>query len=225
MNILIKNLLKKFIFPKANHIQDSDVRYVTWITSLYLKLENVPGHIAEIGVASGRNAILFGQLIKLFGDSEIRQYIGFDTFMGYTDQDLKKDGFLNPERWKGDEFSLSSVKRRCERADVSLEVDFIKGDVRSSVSETLTSFEAKRFYAGKGKFALLYIDCNAFEPAFEAMHQFWDYLVPGAIIAIDEKIQAGETEAMLKFAAEKNLKIYKPNNPSVPMYVTVKNES
>ena len=32
---------------------------------------------------------LFGHLIKLFGDSEIWQYIGFDTFTDYTEQDLK----------------------------------------------------------------------------------------------------------------------------------------
>ena len=50
----------------------------------YLKIKNIPGHIAEIGVADGRNAILFGRLIKIHNDQSVRQYIGFDTFDGFT---------------------------------------------------------------------------------------------------------------------------------------------
>lgn len=39
--------------------QDFDLEYLLWISNLYLKIKDLPGHIAEIGVADGRNTILF----------------------------------------------------------------------------------------------------------------------------------------------------------------------
>ena len=69
MRILLK--IATFILSKQPKrlIKDEDLEYLLWISNLYLKIINTPGHIAEIGVANGRNAILFGRLIKLHNET------------------------------------------------------------------------------------------------------------------------------------------------------------
>ena len=41
-------------------IKDIDLEYLLWISNIYLKIKNIPGHIAEIGVGDGRNSVLLG---------------------------------------------------------------------------------------------------------------------------------------------------------------------
>ena len=85
-----KNIAKKIIINQPHKlINDLDLEYLLWICNIYLRIKNIPGHIAEIGVADGRNAILFGRLIKIHNDQSVRQYIGFDTFDGFTQKDLE----------------------------------------------------------------------------------------------------------------------------------------
>ena len=105
-------MARKFIeLQPAREIKDSDLEYLLWISNLYLQVRSIPGHIAEIGVAGGRNAVLFGRLIQIHGDSSLRQYIGFDTFNGYNEKDLERDKHLEDEneRWKA--FSKKEVLR------------------------------------------------------------------------------------------------------------------
>ena len=52
----------------------------------------------------------------------------------------------------------------------------------------LPTIEGK-FLPGKGKFALLYIDCNAYLPAIKSMENFLPYIVPGGFIVIDENFR------------------------------------
>ena len=65
-------------------LDENQLEYVIWLVRLFNQIEKVPGHIAEIGVASGNNSILFGKLIQQYGQSSVRRYFGFDTFEGFT---------------------------------------------------------------------------------------------------------------------------------------------
>ena len=98
---IIKKVLKYILTTQQSKIiKDIDLEYLLWISNLYLKIKNIPGHIAEVGVADGRNTVLFGRLIKLHGDQSVRQYIGFDTFTGFTNKDLARDKHLDKASWK-----------------------------------------------------------------------------------------------------------------------------
>ena len=100
---MFKRFIKKLIqLQPAKEIKDEDLEYLLWISNLYLQVVNIPGHIAEVGVANGRNTILFARLIQMYGDSSVRQYLGFDTFDGFTENDLERDEHLvkNNNRWK-----------------------------------------------------------------------------------------------------------------------------
>lgn len=220
---VIKKVVK--IIAKSQpvkEISDCDLEYFLWICSLYHQIGGIPGHIAEVGVASGRNAVLFGKLIKIFGDTSVRQYIGFDTFDGYLSEDIIRDSYLKKgnDRWKA--FTRKGVLERCEANDVDDSVELFEGDASVTIPQVLTNHNGKKFQANKGRFALVYIDCNAFRPAINAMSDFLPYMMPGGIFAIDEKLQGGETEAIINFAGKNNLIIQKPGIMQVPMLVRLR---
>ena len=216
---LLKLVFNQLIRASTREIKDEDLEYVIWLTTLYLKLGQIPGHIAEIGVASGRNAVIFGKLIKLFSDTNVRQYIGFDTFTGYEERDLITSGHLKSDVWKNN--SKKKVIQRCEEADVADLVEIFEGDAVMMVPEVLSKHSGKKFQKGKARFALLYVDCNAYKPALDSMRNFHKYMMPGGIIAIDEKRQGEESQAIIDFASEIGVKIEKFRSNSVPMMLHV----
>lgn len=211
--------LAKFLlhFTDVKDISDADLEYLCWITSLYVRIQSVPGHIAEVGVADGRNTVLFGRLIDQFNDQSTRQYIGFDTFDGYSERDLLKDQHLSENAWK--HCSEEAVLRRCKDNDVDALVELIKGDATKTVPLVLENHRGKKFQPGKAKFALLYIDCNAYEPSYKSIESFMPYMMPGAIIAIDEKLQGGESEALIAFARDHELVVKRGGSNQVPMMI------
>ena len=223
MKGIITRIARKILsLQPSKEVSDSDLEYLLWICSLYHKLDSVPGHIAEIGVASGRNTVLFGRLIKIFGHSSTRQYIGFDTFDGYVESDLSRDNHLasGNDRWKA--FSKAGVMERCVINGVDDLVELFQGDATTEVPRVLEIHKGLKFQPGKARFALLYIDCNAYQPAISSLQAFLPHLVPGAYIAIDEKLQGGESEALIEFAREHSLSVLKPGNMQVPMLLQIK---
>ncbi len=212
LNLILGNSLYKTI-------KDSELEYLLWITNIYLKIKNIPGHIAEIGVADGRNAVLFGRLIKMHNDQSVRQYIGFDTFSGFTSNDLERDNHLDKNRWKNN--SKKKVLERCERNNVSELIEIFEGDAIDTVPKILKNHKGKKFQSGKAVFALLYIDCNAYLPAIKSMENFLPFMAPGGFIVVDEKLQGSETEAILNFAKRNKFKIHRLGSNQVPICIQI----
>jgi hypothetical protein len=219
----VTKLARKILaLQPSKDISDGDLEYLLWICSIYHKLDSIPGHIAEVGVAGGRNAVFFGRLIKIFGHESTRQYVGFDTFEGYAPSDLARDKHLaaGNDRWKA--FSKTSVLERCSINGIDDLVELFEGNASIEVPRVLSEHRGKKFQPGKARFALVYIDCNAYTPAINSLRAFLPYLMPGAYIVIDEKLQGGESEAMIDFAMENGLSVIKPGNMQVPMLLKLK---
>ena len=67
---------------------------------------------------------------------------------------------------------------------------------------------------------MVYVDCNAYEPAISALENLKNNLMPGAIICIDEKRDGGESRALKEFADKNDLCILKDPTPfSLPAYI------
>ena len=178
----------------------------------------VPGHIIEIGVASGRNSLLFGSLLKLTGESNHRKYYGFDTFEGYVEDTISDNPWLSSNSWKNEDCKLDNVKKRIQKADLSETCTFFKGDCRKTIPEFLSTHKDNRIQAGQAVISLLYIDCNCYLPAISSIEEIYPYIAPGGIICLDEKKQGGETKALLEFARTRNL-IAKHSYYGVPAYL------
>ena len=203
------------------YLDHSEFRYILWLDRIYKQIENIPGHIVEVGVARGRNAIIFGHLVRLNGEDQIRNYYGFDTFDGYAEDDLRRSPHLSDGEWK--DTSLEFVNERLTQAQLSDVCHVFKGDIKD-IAEGFVNSKQNRFNPGKLRIALLYIDCNAFLPAKFSMDFFKPYMSPNGIICIDEKLQGGETEALIEFCEENGFEFRKDSGPfAIPAYTRVTN--
>jgi hypothetical protein len=96
-----------------------------------------------------------------------------------------------------------------------------KGDIKQIAPQFVNSKQA-RFQPGSLRIALLYIDCNAFLPARFSMDFFKQHMSPGGVICIDEKLQGGETEALIGFCKDNGLEFRKDPGPfAMPAYTRV----
>lgn len=224
MFVLMINKLKKYIKDKYKlkvNIDDASLEYYIWIVRLFDQIEKTPGHIAEIGVASGNNSLLFGKLIKIYGQKSIRMYFGFDTFDGFNSRDLNENKHLSKEHWKNSKMSFKSVSKRLAHNHLQENCKLIQGDASKTVPEFLANYTCKNFQAGYSKFALLYIDCNAYTPAYSSMEAFLPYMSKGAIICIDEKVQGSETKALLDFSKKHGFQPFRKSSQDVPIQITI----
>jgi hypothetical protein len=195
------------------YLEKTEFKYVLWLYEVYKKIHRVPGHVVELGVAYGRNAIIFSHLIHMHNEQDIRQYIGFDTFDGYTDDTLMTDKHLSATAWKN--ISIEKVKERIRKAGDFRNCTLIKGDLTVTLTEYLKAHPDFRA-------ALLYVDCNAYSPALKGMRLLKEFMSPGGVICIDEKRQGGETRALIEFCKENNLKFVKDISPfSIPAYTVI----
>ena len=53
------------------------------------------------------------------------------------------------------------------------------------------------------------------------MEAFLPHMSPGSIFAVDEKLQGGESEAMLEFAKSNDFSVEKPGRNQVPMIIRI----
>ena len=78
------NIIKEYIrlvFNKYNrpdardkYLEKIELSYLFGIFNLFKEIEKCPGHIIELGVGAGRNAILFGNLLKTTGQDGFARY-------------------------------------------------------------------------------------------------------------------------------------------------------
>jgi hypothetical protein len=211
---LIKKILNrtsKSIRPDArdNYLERIELSYLYSILNLFREVEKCPGHIVELGVGAGRNAIIFGNLLKSTGQDGSARYFGFDTFGSYTERDLSLESNLNRKKWENNSFKF--VEERLIRHDLSDVSKLIEGDIRTTLPDFI-SMKADKKSAGHLYCRLVYVDCSAYEPAKVALDLLWDTMVPGGIMAIDQRTQGGEWKAAIDFCEEKGLLVSSQEN-------------
>lgn len=208
----IKNALlrsAKSIRPDArdNYLERIEISYLYSILNLFREVESCPGHIVELGVGAGRNAIIFGNLLKATGQDASSLYFGFDTFGSYTERDLKLEQNLNSQKWENN--SLKFVEDRLSRHDLNEVSHLIPGDIRTTLPDFISNKHVKKspehLYC-----RLVYVDCSAYEPAKIALDLLWERMVPGGLIAVDQRTQGGEWKAAIEFCEKRKISPIKP---------------
>lgn len=209
-----RRLLRKF--GRVNQFQTDFVgkrslRYILWLDQIYQRIETVPGHIVELGVGPGRNAVIFGNLVKLYGDEDVRHYYGFDTFQGYTAEDIESSPHLDSSAWK--ELNAGRVRASLEDYQVDSLTTLIQGDLKKTLPKFIRESSAGLKSPGNFHVALLYVDCNSYLASLTGMETLYEHMPPGAIICVDELRQGGETRALKKFCEETDLPFEKADPP------------
>ena len=170
------------------------VHVALWAASHAKLLE---GDFVECGVDRG----IFSSSIMAYlnWNSLNKQFFLFDTFCGiderYLNEEEKKQGRMEfskryyPECYEATKANFAEFKR------VHL--------VRGSVPDTLSTVTIT-------KICYLSIDMNCAKPEIEAAIFFWDKIVSGGIVLLDDYAYVGYDEqkkAFDKFAVEKGIKI------------------
>ena len=169
------------------------IHVLCWAAS---QAKNMEGDFVECGVNRGwfsravMHYIDFGKLNKTF-------YL-LDTFEGFCDT------YVNEDEKRLGRFSGSFHYRDCYEAvkDTFKEIPNVK-IIKGPVPETLDQVDAT-------KICYLSIDMNCVAPEIAAAEFFWDKLVCGGIIILDDYGVEGyhlQKIAFDEFAAKRNLKV------------------
>lgn len=162
-----------------------------WAAEYAIKLD---GNFADCGVFSGfcPRAVIHYTDFQSFN----KQYFLFDTFFG-----------LDPKYSSADELARNNKLGYQEKNMYSEVLETFKNFnvkvIKGSVPDTLS-------YVKNEKFCFLHLDMNAVFPEVKALEFFWDRLVPGAIIVLDDYAFAGCIEQKKghdEFARSRNASI------------------
>jgi predicted O-methyltransferase YrrM len=169
--------------------------------NLYVLIEKMPVNtsIIELGVASGTNTFLMGEIIRNRNNCN---YYGFDTFCGYTQEDVDEErdpnvkvGLLENEssgRWNVNHLEILA---QLERKSLQDQCTLVVGDIKKTVPQFIEDHPNLNI-------GMVYIDCNAYLPAITALRSIENNLVNGSLIVVDEHRVGGEHRAFFEFMGE-----------------------
>jgi len=173
------------------------------------QISGVDGDIVELGVHTGNNSIQF-----MLQRPEAK-YWGFDTFSGYTKEDIdsspNNEGLLENQeqgRWTCDENeTIDRIKRFRNLITETIPsnkpmsgFEIIKGDLKNTLPQQIENKNLNRI-------SLLYVDCNAYLPAIKGIEAAYPIISTGGMICIDEHQDGGETKAIEETAEKHGLQI------------------
>jgi len=194
---IVYTYLEKGFWDKD--ITSEKVKYITGIHNLFIRTKDIPGHIIELGAGNGRNAVIFGNFLKLYNLANSKKYFGFDTFSGYPKDVLDK----NPDFDQNNTNIFETVNLKLLNEKIKEECKIIKGDLPNSIKDF---FESKdKFRKEYLKISIVYIDCNDYKTALESLEILHPYFSKGCILAVDENTIGGETKALEEFCNKNNL--------------------
>lgn len=172
-------------------------KYKQRVQKLLELVSEVPGDIIEVGIFKGETSQIICEF--LMKNSETQRYFGLDTFKGYEDEDMVNVNAAavrnqNTKRWY---WSKQAVEKRLNFFD-EIRYSIVEGDCKETIPKLIETKELQEL-------SLIYVDCNLYSPSIKAMRDLWPLLAPGGIMAIDEHLTGGETQAIQEFAKEQNI--------------------
>jgi len=210
---------KKYFRPDArdNYLDRIEISYLFNMFNIFTDIEKCPGHIIELGVGAGRNAIILGNLLKASSQDGSSRYFGFDSFKSYTSRDLEIEKGLNPKKWKNNNYNF--VKNRIKKHNLNNVSYLIEGDIRETLPKFISS-KASLKSPDTLFCRLVYIDTSAYEPSILGLNLLWKHVVPGGLIVIDQRTQGGEWRAAIEFCEKNKIKPQNDNKfNSAPIYL------
>jgi hypothetical protein len=174
----------------ANYLRRIHVGKILALWEAFRLVQDMPGHIVELGVFKGQSLLLFAKFMELMNPNDRScSVIGFDNFSGFTGVHAK-DGAIDtrvdkvvggwsPADWYDD------LKRHIHLFDFDRfvghkpRIELVEGDI----CETVETFAKER--AGTC-IRLLNLDCDMYEPTLAGLKHLYDMVLPGGVILLDE---------------------------------------
>jgi predicted O-methyltransferase YrrM len=181
-NIPTADLLEHFT-AYAGHMS---LNRVFTLYELYKMVQNVAGHIAEVGVYKGAGTILFAKLVHIYESEALTQVHGFDWFKG-NGKGGENDSYLVLEGgYASDKELLLNIieKQKLDHIIRLNDLDVTK--------ELKNFFEINKHL----QFKLVFLDAGMYDVVQSCILSFWDRLTPGGIMVFDQfnhELGPGET--------------------------------
>lgn len=181
---------------------------------LYKSILGLPGHIVECGVYKAASLLQFATFREILESPYSRKIIGFDAFGEFPPQEPSDDAeFIERfESQGGPGISVAELHRVLKHKAFT-NVELVAGDIL----ETVPRFAERH---PELRIALLHIDVDVYEPSLTILTQFFDRVVKGGLIVLDDfGTVSGETRAIEAFFSSKPLDIQKLSISHIPAFI------
>lgn len=182
----------------------------------YKMIKDIPGSIVECGVFKGTSLTRFAMFRQLLGNYFSTKIIGFDVFSDeYPNTAYEEDKKIRAE-WissaGGSSISVEQLTSLFKKLEIK-NFELVSGDVLNTVPKYVKDHPEL-------KISLLNIDIDFFEANMCCLENFYDLVMPGGIILLDNYTHAhGDTKSTDKFFSNKRVKIKKFPFALRPCYI------
>ena len=171
---------------------------------LFKRTLNIPGNIIECGVFKGAGFMYWLKLLHIFSNGEQKSVIGFDTFSSFANSLLEYEKKSAKDYVKESKFvgiNVKDLKKETQNNGFK-NFELIDGDVKNTIPKYVKQNPGFRI-------SLLNLDFDTYHGTKIALENFYDLVVPGGIIVLDEygKKGWGESDAVDEFFDKKKIKI------------------
>ena len=199
---------------------------ILFFHELYKHIINVHGVIVEFGTRWGQNLSLFESFRAIYEPYNFtRKIIGFDTFEGFCEVDVKDGVYGGVEKGayavtKNYEDYLKELLKCHEQINPMAhkqKINIIKGDAGEKIHEYLNENRETII-------ALAYFDMDVYKPTRECLKAISSSLVRGSVIGFDELNCSefpGEAEAIKEVLGLRNCKLVRLPMAPLQSYIIV----
>lgn len=180
---------------------------------------NVPGVIIECGVFKGVSLVRFAHFREIFGLSESKALVGFDTFDVFPGSTYTPDNNLLQEFIES-AGSMSIGKDQLIKVlnnkGVTQNISLMEGDISQTVPEFIRNNPDI-------KISFLNLDVDLYEPSKVIIENLFPHLAPGGILLLDDYGKfPGETRAVDDYFKGQDIEIKHFTYVKAPHYIIKK---
>lgn len=160
--------ISKELIRIERRFRDKVRLYNLWFQVEQLKKNNIPGAFAELGVYQGQTARAIHHM------DTSRTFYLFDTFEGFTEEDLAQET-QTEDRFSKEMFAATSIEKVKKYINGNANLCFKPG----FFPDTAKGLESE-------KFALVHLDADLYAPTIEALTFFYPRLNKGGVLIIHD---------------------------------------
>lgn len=170
---------------------------------LYKMARDVPGEIVECGVFKAASLIRFAMFREIFGESDAKELLGFDTFGAFPEPEFEPDKERRKEfidKAGEESISTTQLSEVFENKGIG-NYELIKGDVNETIPDYIQDNPELRI-------SLLNIDVDVYGATKTILDHLYPRIVPGGVIIFDDYGKfPGETTAVDEYFSDGDIEI------------------
>lgn len=211
------DLSKKWDYENGFYLTCETSRIGKFLNHLeiYRKILELPGDVLEFGVYKGCSLVRLLSFRNLLENENSRKIFGFDAFGKFPNSlELESDRQFVQKFENAGGYGISKAELELHLNNKGFKnYELIEGDILRTIPEFILSNEHR-------KISLLHIDVDVYEPTKAILECFWDRIVKGGILMLDDYGTVdGETKAVDEFFKNRDIVFQKPRFNYIPSYI------